>query len=79
MEVDVIDDADKGVNQQANGCCKKPLLKRGQGIKVHVGTGKVTGVKSIYMVCVQYILYGVRTAVLTESDKHPTSQKPSIR
>ena len=36
MEEDVIDDADKSVEQQANERCEKPLLKRGQGIKVHV-------------------------------------------
>ena len=54
MEVDVIDDADKSVNQQANGRCKNPLLKRGQEMKVHVATGTVTGVKSIYMAYVQY-------------------------
>jgi hypothetical protein len=37
MEVDVIDDADQSVKQQANGRCEKPLLKGGQGrIEVHV-------------------------------------------
>ena len=69
MEVDVIDDADESVNQQADGCCKKTLLKRGQErVKVHVGTlhrrgywGQVYifGVRTVY-------IDGVRTAVLTE-------------
>ena len=42
MKVEVIDDTDESVKQQANGRCKNPLLKRGQvGIGVHVGTGTV--------------------------------------
>jgi hypothetical protein len=42
MKVEVIDDTDKSVKQQASGRCKNPLLKRGQvGIDVHVGTGTV--------------------------------------
>jgi hypothetical protein len=36
VEVEVIDDADESVKQQASGRCKNPLLKRGQeGINVH--------------------------------------------
>lgn len=60
MEVDVIDDADKRVKQQANGRCKGPLLKRGQeGVKVHVQVGKarLLAVKNINTV---YIWYGRR-------------------
>jgi len=50
MEVDVVDDADKSVKQQANGRCKKPLLKSGQGgIRVHVGTGTVAYRGQVYM------------------------------
>ena len=42
MEEDVIDDADKSVEQQANDRCKKTLLERGQrGMNEHVGTGTV--------------------------------------
>jgi len=38
MEVDVIDDAEKGVKQKANGGCNHPLLKGGQErIDFHVG------------------------------------------
>ena len=54
MEVEVIDDANKGVKQKANGRCKNPLPKRWQhwqeGMNVHVGTGTVAyrGVKNIY-------------------------------
>jgi hypothetical protein len=37
MEVDIIDDADQSVKQQANGRCEKPLWKGGQGgMEVHV-------------------------------------------
>jgi hypothetical protein len=50
VEEDVIDDADKSVEQQANDRCKKPLSKRGQGgIEIHVGTSTVASeVKNIY-------------------------------
>ena len=39
MKVEVIDDADKGVGQRANGCYRNPLLKGGQELEkleVHV-------------------------------------------
>jgi hypothetical protein len=67
MEADVIDDPDKSVNQQANGRCKKPLLKRGQegmNVHVHVSTGTVA-------YCGQEYIYGVPTAV-PKSEKHLT-------
>jgi hypothetical protein len=38
MEVDVMDDTDKGVKQQDNDSCKHPLLK-GQERIVHIGVG----------------------------------------
>ena len=42
MEEDVIDDADKSVEQRANDRCEKALSNRGQGgMKVHVGKGTV--------------------------------------
>jgi hypothetical protein len=48
MEEDVIDDADKCAKQQANGRCKKPLLKRGQeGMNVHGWGACPSGVKGI--------------------------------
>ena len=58
MEVDVIDDADKGIKQRASGRCKHPLSKGGQErIDVHVGwkrdgpDGGIGGsrVKSLYI------------------------------
>jgi len=47
MEVDVIDNTDKSVKQQANGRCKSPLLKRGQEIHAEIGTVAFR-VRSIY-------------------------------
>ena len=47
MEVEVIDDADKRVEQQANGGRQNGLVKRGQG--VHVGTSMVAYPSQAYI------------------------------
>jgi hypothetical protein len=79
MEVDVIDDPDKSVNQQANGRCKKPVLKRGQegmNVHVHVSTGCLLGSR-IYMgylrrfrkaKSIRHLIYPAVVAIIVKQD-----------